>query len=158
MPPCDHWDGIRPAMPPMLARSHARRTLVLAVLLAVCLAAGALGQLADLAGFAGLLAGYEVLPPRLLRQAAALPPAIALALALGLLLPWLRQAAAHGVVAMALVSGLLLSPVLLRGIPLAQGAGLGLFLARPLTLLSPLYILMLLGLALTLIWRPERPA
>ncbi|PZW43041.1 methylamine utilization protein MauE [Humitalea rosea] len=160
MKPADHrhWDGIRPALPPMLERREAGRTLALATLLAACLAARALGQLADLAGFADFLAGYQMLPPALLRPAAALLPAVDLAIALGLLLPRLRQAAAHGVVVMAMSSGVLLSVTLLRGIPLAKCACLGVFLAQPSTVVFPLDAFVLPGLALTLIiWRPGRP-
>jgi hypothetical protein len=140
--------------PPLAEHDRARAAAAtgLAAVLAALHLAAALGKVLDLGGFADVLADYRLFP-----AAALMPLAVAVTLtealiAAGLLLPRFRHAAALAAGAMALGYGVTLTVTLLRGIELANCGCFGVFLARPLTPLTPLEDLLLLGLALLLLW------
>jgi Methylamine utilisation protein MauE len=137
----------RPALAPgggatlRLAGEAARWLLVLAF------AATALGKLLDLPGFAGVLAGYRLIPAPLLLPLAfslvAAEAAIAMGLAWRTTLPW----AAAGAIALALGNAAVLTLTLARGIALDNCGWFGVFLARPPRPWTPLEDLLLAGLA-----------
>jgi hypothetical protein len=113
-------------------------------------AAAALGKLLDLPGFALVLAEYRLFPPPLLTPAAMLAVAAEATVAAGLLLPALRHHAALAAAALAALYAGVLAVTLLRGIPLRNCGCFGVFLARPLTLMTPLEDVAILVLALVL--------
>lgn len=99
-------------------------------------AAGA--KLLDLRGFAAVLADYRLAPAALLLPLAIFAVLVELAIGVGLLLaPW-RRAAALAAAAVAAVYGIVLTVTLARGIALPNCGCFGVYLARPLTILSPL--------------------
>jgi hypothetical protein len=115
--------------------------------LALLHAAAAIGKALDLRGFSGVADAYRLVPPVLL-----MPGALSLILAeagvaLGLVLPRFRRAAAVAAGTLALVYGAALTVTLFRGIPLENCGCFGVFLARPLTVWSPLEDLVLAALS-----------
>lgn len=136
--------------------THKRWVVGLAWLLAAVHAATALGKLLDLPGFAAVLGTYQVLPAALLWPAAILVMLAELAIAAGLLLARLRAMAALAAAGLAALNGLVLTATLLRGIDLPNCGCFGVFLARPLSVVSPLEDLLLLALALLLAWGVSR--
>jgi hypothetical protein len=115
--------------------------------------AAALGKALDLPGFVAVLAQYRLVPGVLLA-----PGAVALILAeagiaYGLLRPRLRRPAALAAAALAMLYGLALTLTLLRGIALENCGCFGVFLARRLTVFSPLEDVALVALALILAQR-----
>lgn len=136
--------------------THRRWVLGLAWLLAAVHAATALGKLLDLPGFAAVLGTYRLLPAAVLLPTAILVVLAELAIAAGLLLARLRVAAALAAGALAALNGLVLTATLLRGIDLPNCGCFGVFLARPLSVVSPLEDLVLLALALLLAWGARR--
>lgn len=117
-------------------------------LLAAVLFATGLGKALDLDGFALVLAGYRLLPAGLEWPVALLATAAELVLAVGLLLPAWRRAAALWAVVLFLLNATVLAATLLRGIALENCGCFGVFLARPLRPWTPLEDLVLAGLAL----------
>lgn len=133
-------------------RARAAAATGLAASLAALHLAAALGKVLDLGGFAAVLAEYRLFP-----AAALMPLAVAAVLteamvALGLVLRRSRLLAALASGAMALGYGVTLTVTLLRGIRLENCGCFGVFLARPLTPLTPFEDLLLLGLSLVLAW------
>lgn len=129
----------------------------LAWTLAALNGAAALGKALDVPGFLLVLVEYRLLPGPLL-----FPGTLALilaeaAIAIGLLLPRARHAAALAAAALAALYGAALTVTLLRGIALQNCGCFGVFLPRPLTLFSPLEDGLLVAMALLLAQR-TRPA
>jgi hypothetical protein len=116
-------------------------------LAAVNLAAAA-GKLLDLHGFVALLAEYRLAPAALLMPMAVLVVALEILAGIGLLVLSWRRRAALVAAALATVNGIVLTVTLLRGIQLANCGCFGVYLARPLTILSPLEDVALLVAAL----------
>lgn len=115
-------------------------------------AATALGKLLDLPGFAAVLGTYRLLPSAVLLPAAILVVLAELAIAVGLMLGRRQRVAALAAAGLAALNGLVLTVTLLRGIDLPNCGCFGVFLARPLSVLSPLEDLLLLALALVVAW------
>ncbi|WP_376098646.1 MauE/DoxX family redox-associated membrane protein [Roseomonas sp. CCTCC AB2023176] len=114
--------------------------------LALLHGAAALGKALDLRGFVAVADAYRLVPPFL-----TMPGALSLTLAeagiaLGLVLPRFRRPAAIAAGALALTYGAALIATLLRGIPLENCGCFGVFLARPLTVWSPVEDLVLAAL------------
>jgi hypothetical protein len=118
--------------------------------------AAALGKALDMPGFAAVLAEYRLFPAAALMPLALLVAGAEAAIALGLVLPRRRRLAAMAAGAMALGYGLALIVTLLRGIELSNCGCFGVFLARPLTPLTPVEDLLLAGLAALLLWLSPR--
>jgi hypothetical protein len=135
---------------------RARAAATLAWLLAALHLAAALGKVLDLAGFADVLAEYRLFPAAALMPLALGVTLAEAAIALGLVLPGWRPAAALAAGAMALGYGVTLTVTLARGIPLGNCGCFGVFLARPLTPLTPLEDLALLAAALAVWWMAPR--
>lgn len=121
---------------------------ILAWVLAALNGAAALGKALDLPGFVLVLAEYRLLPDTLLVPGAILLVLVEAVIAIGLLLPHLRRGAALAAAALAAIYGLALTVTLLRGIALRNCGCFGVFLARPLTVFSPLEDVLLVLLAL----------
>jgi hypothetical protein len=121
-------------------------------LAAVNLAAAG-GKLLDLHGFVAVLAEYRLAPAALLMPMAVLVVALEIVAGIGLLARSWRRRAALAAGALAGVYGLALSVTLARGIQLSNCGCFGVYLARPLTLLSPLEDLALLSAAVLVAWR-----
>ncbi|MGG5891143.1 MauE/DoxX family redox-associated membrane protein [Falsiroseomonas sp. HC035] len=130
---------------------------ILAWALAALNGAAALGKALDLPGFVLVLAEYRLVPGALLVPGAILLVLAEAAIAMGLLLPRLRREAALAAAALAAIYGLALTVTLLRGIELRNCGCFGVFLARPLTVFSPLEDVLLVLLALLVAAR-TRPA
>jgi hypothetical protein len=129
--------------------------LVLACVLSALNGAAALGKALDLPGFVLVLAEYRLVPSALLVPGAILLVLVEASIAIGLLLPPLRRRAALAMAALAAIYGIALTMTLLRGIALMNCGCFGVFLARPLTVFSPLEDLLLVLLALLLARRPR---
>jgi uncharacterized membrane protein YphA (DoxX/SURF4 family) len=130
---------------------HAWLAIGLAWALALLHAAAALGKVLDLPGFVEVASAYRLLPRTLLWPSAIGVMVAEAAIALGLLLPRWRRASALAAGLMALIYGAALSLTLLRGISLENCGCFGVYLARPLTILSPLEDLVIVALALLLL-------
>jgi len=115
--------------------------------------AAAGGKLLDLRGFASVLADYRIAPPDLLLPLAIFVVVLELGVGVGLLTSAWRRRAALGAAAMAGLYALALTATLARGIPLDNCGCFGVYFARPLTVLSPLEDVALIGLALLVAWR-----
>ena len=125
-------------------------------LLAAVFFATALGKALDVAGFARILGTYELFPDMLLIPLAPGIIALEFLIAVGLMREETRRLAAMGAMWLAAGNGLLLSFTLWRGIAWQNCGCFGVFLARPLTLLSPLEDVVLLLMA-WFVWRASRP-
>lgn len=117
-------------------------------------AAGA-GKLAGMSGFYPIVASYQLLPPALV-----IPAAWALMLSELMLAAWLvwgrwLKPAALALIALHLFYLFGLTQALLRGLALQNCGCFGVYLARPLTLFSPLEDLSLLVLAV-MFWLKTR--
>ena len=110
--------------------------------------AAASGKLLDLHGFVAVLGEYRLAPAALLLPMAVLVVGLEIGAGIGLLVLGWRRRAALVAAALATVNGIVLSVTLLRGIPLANCGCFGVYLARPLTILSPLEDVALLVAAL----------
>ena len=124
-------------------------------LLALVFFATALGKALDVAGFARILGTYQLFPDMLLIALAPGIIALEFCIAVGLLREETRRPAALVAMWLAAGNGLLLSFTLWRGIALENCGCFGVFLARPLTLLSPLEDVVLLVMA-WFVWRASR--
>jgi hypothetical protein len=133
-------------------RARAAAATGLAASLAALHVAAALGKVLDLGGFADVLAEYRLFPAATLMPLAVAVTLAEAAVALGLVLRRIRHLAALASGAMALGYGVTLTVTLLRGIRLENCGCFGVFLARPLTPLTPFEDLLLLGLSLVLAW------
>lgn len=122
----------------------------------VFLATGA-GKLWDLAGFAGILGGYRLVPVPLRWPAALLLALAELGLALGLLLPAWRRRAALAAVGLVLGCGAAMALALLRGQYLANSGRFGVFLPQPLDGLTLMQDAALFGLALFVVLAGRGP-
>lgn len=120
----------------------------LAFALAALHLATAGAKLLDLRGFAAVLADYRMAPTALLLPLAVAAVVLEVAIGVGLLLPSRRRLAALAAAAMAGLYAVVLSATLARGIPLSNCGCFGVYLARPLTLFSPLEDVALLLAAL----------
>lgn len=130
----------------MTAAAAAARWLLAAVFLAT-----SLGKLLDIQGFAGVLAGYRLLPAPLLAPAGLALSLAELAVAAGLLWrPALRWAAGAALL-LSLGNAALLTVTLLRGIALGNCGCFGVYWPRPLRPWTPLEDLALAALALAVL-------
>ena len=122
------------------------------LLAAVFLATG-LGKALDVVGFALVLHDFRIFPDALLMPVALGVIGLEFAIAIGLTRARQRALAALAAGLLAIINALVLSFTLWRGIPLENCGCFGVFLARPLTLYSPLEDVVLLGLACLVRWR-----
>lgn len=146
----DPWPKLEP-----IAFPTARWAVALAWLLALIFAATGLGKALDVVGFALILRDFRIAPDALLMPLALAVVVLEFAIAAGLLVPATRARAAAGAMLVATGNALVLSVTLWRGIPVENCGCFGTFLARPLTLLSPIEDLVLFVLA-WLVWREAR--
>lgn len=114
------------------------------------LAASAIGKLADMPGFVGVVASYQSLPEWLLVPSAWALTLTELALSLWLLSGWQLKIAATGVIGLHLMYLLWLLMALYRGLDLPNCGCFGVYFARPLRWFTPLEDTALLGLAVGL--------
>ncbi|MBU8539302.1 MauE/DoxX family redox-associated membrane protein [Falsiroseomonas tokyonensis] len=124
-------------------------------LAAVFLAAG-LAKLVDLPGFTAILDTYRLLPAPLLWPLAVAVVLVEWAIALGLVLPTRRRAAALAAGLLLLGCGTAVGTVLLRGLELVNCGRFGVFLARPPDGMTLLQDMALLGLALFVLVAGEK--
>jgi NADH:ubiquinone oxidoreductase subunit K len=110
----------------------------LAFILAALHLAAAGAKLLDLRGFAAVLADYRMVPAALLLPLAIAVVVLEVAIGVGLLLRNWRRPAALTAAALAGLYAVVLSATLARGIPLSNCGCFGVYLARPLTVFSPL--------------------
>lgn len=132
--------------PPLPGWSMAARWLLVAVFLAT-----GLGKLADIQGFAAVLADYRLLAPALL-----VPAALALALAELAVMAGLAggrrlRLAAGAALLLSLGNAVVLIVTLLRGIDLANCGCFGVYWPRPLRPWTPAEDLVLAALALAVL-------
>lgn len=120
----------------------------LALTLATLHLATAGAKLLDLRGFAAVLADYRMAQAVMLLPMAGAVVALEVAIGVGLLLPKWRRAAALAAAALAGLYAVVLSATLARGIALGNCGCFGVYLARPLTVFSPLEDVALLLAAL----------
>lgn len=117
-------------------------------LLVVVFLATGLAKLLDIQGFAGVLAGYRLLPGALLAPVGLGLALAELAVAIGLLRPALRRAAAAAAILLGAANALALTVTLARGIALPNCGCFGVYWPRPLQPWTPLEDLVLIALGL----------
>lgn len=113
----------------------------------------AAAKLLDLPGFAAVLSDYRIAPGVFLLPMAVFVVLLELAIGGGLLLRSWRRRAAIAAGGLATLNGLVLTLTLARGIALENCGCFGVYLARPLTILSPLEDVVLLAAAALVAWR-----
>jgi Methylamine utilisation protein MauE len=119
------------------------------------LAASAIAKFADMGGFADVVVTYDVLLPAFVPAAAWTLTLVEITLAVWLLVGFYKQAAAFSLVLLHLVYLGWLLAALIRDLNIPNCGCFGVYFARPLTVLTLIEDLGLLGLSLVLLSRTK---
>jgi uncharacterized membrane protein YphA (DoxX/SURF4 family) len=122
---------------------------------ALLMAASAIGKLADMPGFYAIIASYKFLSAVIITPSAWALALFELSLAVWLAVGKRLRPAALVLIALHLMYLAWLLIALARGLNIPNCGCFGVYLARPLTWLTPLEDLFLLALA-TLLWRAQK--